>query len=110
MNHKPEQTYRRLKGVDFIEVPDGYVIYNDSGEQAIYLNQTAAAVFELCDVETEATSIAATLQQAFGLSHPPVADVEVCLRSLVSEGLVELCDDPPKPGLISSLKRLVKRT
>ena len=85
-------TFRKAEGVELVEVPDGRLIYDKTRERVILLNVTAAAVLELCDGETDATRIAVLMQDAFQLSEPPQSDVEACLRSLVSEGLVETCE------------------
>ena len=84
-------TFRKAKRVEFIEAPDGWLVYDATRERVILLNLTAAAVLELSDGKTDATGIAVLLQRAFQLSEPPQSDVEVCLRSLVREGLVEAC-------------------
>lgn len=84
-----ELTFRKVKGVELVEAPDGRLIYDKTRERVILLNLTASAVFELCDGETDAAKIAVLMQDAFQLSEPPQSDVEDCLRSLVSEGLVE---------------------
>ncbi len=86
---REELTFRKAESVAFVEVPDGRLFCNESSEKVILLNLTAAAVLDLCDGETNATSIAVLIQHAFQLSEPPQSDVEACLRSLVSEGLVE---------------------
>ncbi len=86
---REELTFRKAEGVEPVEVPDGQLIYDQTRERVVLLNLTAGAVLELCDGETDATRIAVLLQDAFQLSEPPQSDVEACLRSLVSEGLVK---------------------
>jgi Coenzyme PQQ synthesis protein D (PqqD) len=85
-----ELTFRKVEGVELVEVPDGWVIYNETLKRVILLNLTAAAMLELCDGESGATRIAMRMQEIFRLSEPPQSDVEGCLRSLISEGLVEI--------------------
>ncbi len=80
--------YRRIEDLECTEAPDGYVIYDHGREEVHFLNLTAAAVFELCDGQNDADSIAQLMQEAFGLPARPDADVEECLRSLLSQGLI----------------------
>jgi hypothetical protein len=88
MQDEATRTYRRAEDLECNEVPDGYVIYDNAREDVHFLNLTAAAVFELCDGENDAASIAAIVQDAFGLPAPPNGDVEACLASLHSQGLI----------------------
>ena len=80
--------YRRADDLETNEVPDGYVIYDNGREEVHFLNLTAAAVFELCDGKNDAASIATIVQNAFGLPVPPNGDIEACLASLHSQGLI----------------------
>ena len=79
------------EGFERNEVDDGYVIYDEVNAKILFLNPAAAAVFELCDGGSDSTSIASTLQTAFGLPLSPEADVEACIESLLSLGLVTDC-------------------
>ena len=80
--------YEKIQGFDCKEDLDGYVIYDDCRDLVHYLNLTAAPVFELCDGKSDVAAIADILQEAYGLPVPPTADVEECLASLQSKGLV----------------------
>jgi hypothetical protein len=92
---KEPQAYRRTAGLDWREVADGYVVYDERRELVHFLNLTAAAVLELCDGESDVAAIAASLQKMFDLPTLPTADVEACLASLVSQGLIAPCGAPP---------------
>jgi PqqD family protein of HPr-rel-A system len=81
--------YRRIDGLNRNEIDDGYFVSDVVRGKVHFLNPTAAAVFELCDGAHDADTIAAALAAAFGLSAPPKADVEACLASLHTEGLIE---------------------
>ena len=95
-------TFRKVKGVELVDVPDGSLVYDKAHDRVTLLNLTAAAVLELCDGRTDAMEIASLMQDAFQLPEPPRSDVEACLRSLVSEGLVETSSGE---GVISRLKK-----
>jgi Coenzyme PQQ synthesis protein D (PqqD) len=81
--------FRKVEGVELVEVPDGWLVYDEARDRVVLLNLTAAAVLELCEEGTDALRIATLMQDIFQMSEPPRSDVEACLRSLVSEGLVE---------------------
>jgi hypothetical protein len=83
--------YKARDGLDRNEVHDGYVIYDNVKAQVIFLNPTAAAVFELCDGGADLDDIAEAMRDAFDLPQPPLADVAACLKSLQEQGLVDIC-------------------
>lgn len=86
---KADPFYRRIEGLVRNEIEDGYFVSDVARGKVHFLNPTAAAVFELCDGAHDAEAIASALATAFGLASPPKSDVEVCLASLRSEGLIE---------------------
>jgi len=83
--------YRRIDDFERSEVPDGYVIYDSSRGYVHFLNLTAAAIFELCDGRSSVDAIAEIFQNAFELPRLPKDEVETCLMSLISQGLIERC-------------------
>jgi hypothetical protein len=85
------QAYRRTEGLDWREVADGYVVYDERQELVHFLNLTAAAILELCDGKTNPDAMALSLQESFDLPDTPRADVETCLAALVSQGLISPC-------------------
>jgi hypothetical protein len=89
-----KRAYKRIEGFDWKDVPDGYVVYDEGRETVHFLNLTAAAVLELCDGRRDLEAIAALLKEMFDLPSSPRADVETCLASLVSQGLVAPCSPP----------------
>ena len=91
MKGETAQCYRRICGFECSEVPDGYVIYDKSREYVHFLNLTAAAIFELCDEHRSVDTIAEIFQNAFDLPRLPTDEIEACLTSLVSQGLIEPC-------------------
>lgn len=98
MTDQRPQAYRQTEGLDWREVPDGYVVYDERRELVHFLNLTAAAVLELCDGKSDADAMAASLQTAFDLPDSPKADVETCLAALVSQGLISPCGLPGATG------------
>jgi hypothetical protein len=107
MNHKSELTYRRVEGLDFTEVPDGFVVYDEGRERVLYLNRTAAAVLELCEEALDAENIAKMLQETFDLPEKPLKDVESCLRLLVAEELIRAYDTQKGLGFLSGFWRRI---
>ncbi|MDQ0392014.1 PqqD family protein [Labrys monachus] len=91
MTDESQAYFKRMGDFECNEVPDGYVIYDHVSESVHYLNLTAAAVFELCDGRSSAEAIADVLQDLFDLSAPPRGEVDACLLSLASQGLVTSC-------------------
>jgi len=91
MKSETARSYRRIHGFECSEVPDGYVIYDNSREYVHFLNLTAAAIFELCDERSSIDTIAEIFQNAFDLPATPKNEIEACLMSLISQGLIEPC-------------------
>ncbi len=74
--------------------------------EAHALNQSAAAVFDLCDGKTSKSEIAAEIQRRTGLPADEEI-VELALAELVDAGLV-VVDEPESPFTISR-RSLVRR-
>jgi len=79
---------RTAQGLEFNEVEDGLIVYQESTERVHHLNPTAAIVFQLCDGTRDATEIAGVVAELFGLEHPPVEAAESCIARFVQERLV----------------------
>jgi glycosyltransferase involved in cell wall biosynthesis len=69
-------------------VDDGYIVYQSDRDRVHYLNQTAALILELCNGHNQAAALPELLQSAFDLPDAPVEEVEECLNTLRTEGLV----------------------
>ena len=78
-------------GLEVSQMADGIVVYQPERERVHYLNPTAALVFDLCRDTKSPAAIAAYLQDAFPLAHPPHADVANCIQQLLVEGLIRSC-------------------
>ncbi|MGE0448804.1 MAG: PqqD family protein [Vicinamibacterales bacterium] len=83
------RAHRRIEGLELNELPDGYVIYQQSVDRVHYLNRTAVLVFELCDGTMPAVEIPGVLKAAYDLPEPPIAEVEQCLERFLGEGLIQ---------------------
>ncbi len=79
---------RTAQGLEFNELEDGLIVYQESTERVHHLNATAAVVLQLCDGTRDATEIASVVGELFGLEHPPADAVESCLARFVQERLV----------------------
>lgn len=75
-------------GLEVNAVVDGYVIYDPARDRIHHLNHTAVLVLELCDGSVAAGELAPLLQSAYGLSAPPVDEVQACVEALIREGLL----------------------
>ena len=85
------QRFCRTGKLDVSELPDGYMVTVAQTGRIHYLNPVAAIVFELCDGTQPVASITQRLQREFSLDDAPDAQVESCLSTLLSEGLIEPC-------------------
>lgn len=85
------QRFCRTGNLDVSELPDGYMVTVAQTGRIHYLNPVAAIVFELCDGTQAVASITDLLQREFSLGEAPVAQVESCLATFLSEGLIAPC-------------------
>lgn len=78
----------RANGLDVHEVPDGYIVYQESRDNVCYLNKTAAIIFEFCDGRLHSDEIVARVAKIFDLQGSD-AEIRCCLDSLVTQGLIQ---------------------
>ena len=97
---------RRVEGLQFERVADEILAVKPATLEAHALNQSAAAVFDLCDGKTSKSEMAAAIQRRTGLPADEEI-VELALAELVDAGLVVL-DGPEAPSMISR-RSLVRR-
>jgi len=97
---------RRVEGLQFERVADEILVVRPGTLEAHALNQSAAAVFDLCDGKASKSDMAAAIQRRTGL---PADDeiVELALAELVDAGLIVL--DGPESPLMISRRSLVRR-
>lgn len=79
---------RRLGGLEVHEVANGVLVYRGKSGRVLYLNNTAAIVFELCDGSSTSSEISDQLAATFGLDDPPTELVLRCIAELRSKRLV----------------------
>ena len=80
--------FRQAPGLDFSEVLDGFLVYQEERDRLHYLNPTAAAILQMCDGSLAAADVAAVLATGFRLRTVPRDEVAGCLRKLLDEGLI----------------------
>jgi Coenzyme PQQ synthesis protein D (PqqD) len=97
---------RRVEGLQFERVADEILAVKPATLESHALNQSAAAVFDLCDGKASKSEMAAEIQRRTGLPADEEI-VELALAELVDAGLV-VVDDPEPPSTISR-RSLVRR-
>jgi hypothetical protein len=96
----------RIEGLQFERVADEILAVKPATLEAHALNQSAAAVFDLCDGKSSRAEMAAEIQRRTGLPADEEI-VKLALAELVDAGLV-VVDDPEHPSTISR-RSLVRR-
>src|SRR3954466_10491249 len=92
-------TTRRVDGVRMERAADELLVIKPETSQAHALNQSAAAVYELCDGAHSKADMAAEIRRRTGLPADE-AIVDLALAELVDAGLVIL-DTPQAPRVLS---------
>jgi Coenzyme PQQ synthesis protein D (PqqD) len=97
---------RRVDGVQIERRADEILALKDGSLEAHALNQSAAAVYDLCDGNSSKSEMAAEIHRRTGL--PADAEiVDLALSELVETGLVTL-DDPESPSA-GTRRALIRR-
>lgn len=78
----------QASNLEIYEVPDGYIVYQNTQDRVHYLNTTAAVIFEFCDGKRELDDIVARVLRAFELGPSAHGEIRAGLNSLLQEGLV----------------------
>jgi hypothetical protein len=86
---EPSDVYVTVKGHEFNQVPDGYVVYQSARDRVHFLNPTAVIVYELCDGKHTVEEIGRFMQQSWSLPEPPIEEVKTCLATLLAEEIVQ---------------------
>ena len=97
---------RQVEGLQFERVADELLAVKPATLEAHALNQSAAAVFDMCDGKASKAEIAAEIQRRTGLPADEEI-VELALAELVDAGLVVVDDPEPQPTI--SRRALVRR-
>ena len=85
--HRTSEVYRQSPGIEFQSVEDGYVLYDGDTRQIIYLNLTAAAIFELCAMALTADAIVEALR-INGHASITLESVKTCLDQMIEHQLL----------------------
>ena len=97
---------RRVDGVQIERSADEILAMKPGTLEAHALNQSAAAVYELCDGKTSRSEMAAEIHRRTGLPADEEI-VDLALTELIDAGLVVL--DDPKARSETSRRTLIRR-
>jgi hypothetical protein len=96
---------RRIEGVQIERTADEILALKEGSLEAHAINQSAAAVYELCDGKTSKSEMAAEIHRRTGLPADEEI-VDMALSELVETGLVMLDDqESPSAGTRRALIR-----
>lgn len=85
-----ERSYRPKEGLEVEDTGDEVLLYLPGGDQTLYLNETAALVWRLCDGERSGIQIVELLTEAYPESAAAIAgQVQDALSDFVTRGVVE---------------------
>lgn len=79
---------RAVEGLEIHETEDGLVIYQEETDRVHHLNQTAAAVFYLCDGSRDIDELTSAIGELFGVTEGARTAVLGSLEQLEKEKLV----------------------
>ncbi len=99
-------TVKRVEGVHLERAADEILVVKPGTLEAHALNQSAAAVYELCDGKTSKSEMAAQIRRRTGLPADEEI-VDLALAELVDAGLVALDDPQPAPTI--TRRSLIRR-
>ena len=87
--YPPEARPTKLPEAVTSEVLDELVVYSPASSQAVSLNRTARAIWELCDGTRDIEAICLELSEAAGTTPQSIrSDVEAALKELDGLGLL----------------------
>ncbi|MGA8261628.1 MAG: pyrroloquinoline quinone biosynthesis peptide chaperone PqqD [Arenicellales bacterium] len=72
------------------EIDDELLLYHPAKTKAVYLNETAALVWQLCDSKRSVSEIISLLEENYPESSSIKSDVEATLKQLADNGAVEI--------------------
>jgi Coenzyme PQQ synthesis protein D (PqqD) len=97
---------RRVEGVQIERTADDILALKEGSLEAHAINQSAAAVYDLCDGNTSKSEMAAQIHRRTGLPADEEI-VDLALSELVETGLVTL--DDPEPRFTGTRRALIRR-
>ncbi|HSH41281.1 MAG TPA: PqqD family protein [Arenicellales bacterium] len=87
---KPETIPSANTEFSLEEIDDELLLYHPAKTKAVYLNETAALVWQLCDSKRSVDEIVTLLEENYPESDTVRSDVEKTLQQLADNGAVEL--------------------
>lgn len=72
------------------EIDNELLLYHPARTRAVYLNQTAALVWQLCDTERSVAEIVSLLAEHYPDSNNISKDVEDTLKQLSDNGAIDI--------------------
>lgn len=72
------------------EIDNELLLYHPAKTKAVYLNETAALVWQLCDSTRSVAEIVSLLEENYPESDTIQADVQQTLQQLADNGAVKL--------------------
>ena len=81
-----KEQFKAVGELEVTHVPDGFVIYDKSGEKVHHLNPTAAVIFAVCDGKRTVDDIQSLLKDAYKIEKVP--DLAPFFGDLEEAGLV----------------------
>jgi hypothetical protein len=86
---------KRAEGVTLRRAHDEIMLYDSAADRLHYVNATAAAIWELCDGETDRSEMVAAICLLTGMVPEIVReDVDGVLTKFADAGLVEFVEAP----------------
>jgi len=80
----------RVEGIQEDALDDDLVLYHPEDKRAIYLNQTAALVWALCDGERSVDAMRDLLKESYPDAEGIEDDLQAALQSLSENGVIEI--------------------
>ena len=83
--------FKRNDGLILEEVDGSYLLMSESDDEGkgVYISNTAVDIFNLCDGKHTKKDLVETIMDEYEVDYETCSkDVENCLQSLVSEGII----------------------
>ena len=88
---KQTAIFKRNDGLILEEVDGSYLLMSESDAEGkgVYISNTAVDIFNLCDGKHTKNDLVETIMDEYEVDYETCSkDVENCLQSLVSEGII----------------------
>jgi hypothetical protein len=85
-----ENSFQPKEGVEVEDTGDEVLIYLPGGDRTLYLNETAALVWRLCDGQRTGVEIIDLLTEAYPEAQADIQmQVQVALSDFIERGIIE---------------------